>query len=120
MGLGFVEAVIAWGCTLTKSIGDAAWGMGFLETLDFSFGSLVVRVWVFLWEASCGASVCKPFSVLILWHDGFLGVLLVGLSLYCIGFFESPRFHEGVYVGFVCCAGILISFLSSFQILLFL
>ena len=93
--------------------------MGFLGTLDFSFGSLVMQVWVFLWEASCGASVCKPFSVLILWHDGFLGVLLVGPSLYCIGLFEFTWFHEGVYVGYVYCAGILISLLSSFQILLF-
>ena len=37
-----------------------------------------------------------------------------GSSIVLYGVFGSPWFHDGVYVGFVCCAGILISLLSSF------
>ena len=81
LGLGFVEAFIAWGCI---------WDSRF-----FLF-SLVMWVWVFLWGASCGAGVCRPFSVLIHRHDGFLGVLLVGL-FHCIvwGFLCLHSFVRG-------------------------
>ena len=63
------------------------------------------------------AGVCRPSSVLIHWRDGFLGILLVGL-FHCIvwGFLGLHGFVMEVYVSFVCCAGILISLLSSFRI----
>ena len=65
--------------------------------------------------ASCRAGVCRPSSVLIHWCDGFLGILLVGLFHHIVlGFLGLHSFVRGVYVGFVCCAGILISLLSSF------
>ena len=51
LGLGFVEALIAWGVP-TKFVGNAAWGMGVFGTLNFfvllscafSFGGLRVGV----------------------------------------------------------------------------
>ena len=96
-------------------VGDAAWEMGFFGNLDF-FGSLEVWMWVFLWGASCGAGVCRPFSVLIRRHDGFLGVLLVELFHGIVwSFLDLHGFVRRVYVGFVY-AGILIFLLSSFQI----
>ena len=79
-----------------KFVGDAAWGWAFLELRIF-FGFLAVWVCVSFWAASCGAGVCRPFSVLICWHDGFLGFLLVGL-FHCIvwGFWVSFREGGGV------------------------
>ena len=69
----------------------------------------------FLVGASCGAGVCRPSSGLIRRRDGFLNVLLVGL-FHCIvwGFLGLRGFVRGVYVGSVCCTGVLISLLSSF------
>ena len=101
----------------SKFIGDTAWGMGvFGLWISFWFPCHVGAGFLVGGGALCGAGVCRPFSVLICRHDGFLGVLLVGL-FYCIvwGFLGLHSFVRGVYVGFVCCAGILISLLSFFR-----
>ena len=49
-------------------------------------------------------------------HDSFVGIFSGGtLPLYCMGSFGGfYSFVRGVYVGFACCAGILIFLLSSF------
>ena len=90
--------------------------MGVLGTSDFSW-FLSMWVWVCLWGAWYEAGVFGPFVVLFCRHDGFLGILLVVL-FQCIvwGFFGSPWFVRGVHVGFVCCAGVLISPLSSLEV----
>ena len=88
-----------------NSLGTLPGGWGF-GTLDFVLVPLPFGF-------SCGGLRAGLVSVTCR-HDGFLGVLLMGL-FHCIvwGFLGLHGFVR-VYISFVCCAGILISLLSAF------